>query len=269
MTTNVLKLRVEHIALNVAEPVAMVEWYAKHLDLKILRQGGPPTHTAFLGDAGRNVAIELYSNTAFPMLDLRALSHMSFHVAFMTENIQKTRDVLLEAGASVVEDVLHAPNGDNLLMMRDPWGVALQFVNRNSPMLPLSHLRPEHAGLNVSDSVPQAQWYIDHLGWTMKRETGAPTHTKFLGDAGSRFMIELYQNEKFPMIDLYTLNHMSFHVASAVSDVVHARQVLQNAGATIEEDVTTTPLGDQVLMLRDPWGLPIQFAKRVEGLVGE
>ena len=39
------------------------------------------------------------------------------------------------------------------------------------------------------------------------------------------------------------------------------------AGATPAGEVTTSPVGDQLAMLRDPWGLAIQLVKRSRPMV--
>jgi hypothetical protein len=33
------------------------------------------------------------------------------------------------------------------------------------------------------------------------------------------------------------------------------------------DEVTTTPAGDKLAMLRDPWGLAIQFVRRAEPML--
>jgi len=55
---------------------------------------------------------------------------------------------------------------------------------------------------------------------------------------------------------------MAIHVAFMVNDINTIKTKLISAGATLVEDITKTPAGDLVLMLRDPWGEPIQFVKR-------
>lgn len=129
------QFRLEHFALNVADPLAMVQWYTKHLRMTVVRQAGPPTHTTFFADAGKNIMLELFCNKNFPMLDLRQVNHMALHLAFIAEDIAATRDALLTAGATVVGDVTQLPNGDRVLMMRDPWGLPIQFVQRADPMM--------------------------------------------------------------------------------------------------------------------------------------
>jgi len=47
-----------------------------------------------------------------------------------------------------------------------------------------------------------------------------------------------------------------------VDDVKSITRKLIAAGATIAVDVNTTPAGDELVILRDPWGVPIQFLKR-------
>jgi hypothetical protein len=42
---------------------------------------------------------------------------------------------------------------------------------------------------------------------------------------------------------------------------------LIKAGAKLAEDIKRTAVGDQILMLRDPWGQPIQFVKRAKPML--
>ncbi len=78
---------------------------------------------------------ELYQNKDFPAVDFKTISHMSFHVAYMAGDVASTKDALLKAGATVVEDIAKTPAGDTILMLRDPWGQPIQFVKRANPML--------------------------------------------------------------------------------------------------------------------------------------
>jgi uncharacterized glyoxalase superfamily protein PhnB len=56
---------------------------------------------------------------------------------------------------------------------------------------------------------------------------------------------------------------MLLHLAFASDDDMQAQRArLLAAGATPAGDISTTPAGDQLAMLRDPWGFAIQLAKR-------
>jgi uncharacterized glyoxalase superfamily protein PhnB len=57
------------------------------------------------------------------------------HIAFMVDDVKGIREKLIAAGATPVGEVTISPSGDELAMLRDPWGVAIQFVKRAKPML--------------------------------------------------------------------------------------------------------------------------------------
>jgi catechol 2,3-dioxygenase-like lactoylglutathione lyase family enzyme len=256
-------IRPEHVAFNVPDPVAAVRWYTENLGMKVMRQGGPPTYTSFVADSGEHMMMELFHNADFPLFEPAKFSHMSIHLAFMVSDIAEIKTKLVAAGATLVEDITKTPSGDQVLMLRDPWGLPIQFAQRVKPMLKTKGVRPEHLALNVSDSRMTAQWFVAHLGMKVVREGGAPTYGMFVADSSEQMMLELYQNSEYPVVDFSKISHMAVHFASMVPDVVAAKERLLKAGATMAEDITKTPAGDQVLMLRDPDGFPIQFVNRV------
>lgn len=57
------------------------------------------------------------------------------------------------------------------------------------------------------------------------------------------------------------------HFAFFASDVRAAEEKLLAAGATVHAGHTKTPTGDEMSMLRDPWGLPLQLMKRAEPML--
>jgi len=57
------------------------------------------------------------------------------HIAFMVEDVKGIREKLIAAGATSIGDVSTIPSGDEIAMLRDPWGVAIQFIKRAEPML--------------------------------------------------------------------------------------------------------------------------------------
>ena len=257
------QIRPEHVAFNVLDPSVIVKWYCGNLGMKVMRQGGAPTFTTFIADSGEHMMLELFHNADFPLFDPGKFNHMSIHLAFMVQDIAAMKTKLLAAGAGVVDDITKTPSGDQVLMMRDPWGLAIQFVQRAKPMLKSAGVRPEHLALNVTDSRKAARWFVENLRMKVMREGGAPTFGMFVADSSEQVMLELYQNPDYPVIEFTKISHMSIHFASMVSDVASEKQRLLKAGASLAEDITQTPAGDKVLMLRDPTGFPIQFVNRV------
>jgi len=138
-------VKLEHFALQVSDPVRMASWYVDHLHLSIAREAGAPTHQRFLGDGSGLILIEFYRNPRVPVPGYGTMDPLLLHLAFVSDTPAADRDRLVAAGATVAEDLTTAPNGDTLVMLRDPWGVALQLVKRVKPMLGESNPRDPSA----------------------------------------------------------------------------------------------------------------------------
>jgi len=130
------RIRLEHVAINVEDPAAMANWYCENLDMKVIRKGEPPVNMRFISDAGRNMMLEIYHNPPDAVPDYRSMDPLSLHIAFMVDDVKAICDKLLAAGATVASDVNITESGDEIAMLRDPWGVPIQFVKRAEPMLP-------------------------------------------------------------------------------------------------------------------------------------
>jgi catechol 2,3-dioxygenase-like lactoylglutathione lyase family enzyme len=128
------RLNIEHFACNVSDPVAMAAWYVEHLGMRVLRRNPAPPHIHFLADASGRVVMEIYSNTADPVPDYRAMHPMRFHLAFAAPDPDQARAALVAAGATFVDEQTQ-PDGSRLLMLRDPWGLPLQLCKRTTSLL--------------------------------------------------------------------------------------------------------------------------------------
>jgi len=129
------RVRLEHVALNVADPVKMAKWHVDNLGMKVLREGPPPANGRFLADSAGNMMLELYHNPPDAVPNYAAMDPLLLHVAFMVDDVDAIRSRLIAAGATAVDPVTVTPAGDKLAMLRDPWGFAIQFVHRADPML--------------------------------------------------------------------------------------------------------------------------------------
>ena len=129
------RVRLEHVGLNVADPVKAAQWYVDNLGMKILREGPAPIHARFLADTAGNMMLELYHNPPEAVPNYAAMDPLLLHVAFTVEDVEAIRSKLIAAGATAVDEVTTTPAGDKLAMLRDPWGLAIQFVRRANPML--------------------------------------------------------------------------------------------------------------------------------------
>ena len=129
------RIRLEHVAVNVANPVEMAEWYVENLGMEIVREGPPPVNGRFLVDSQGNMMLELYHNPPDAVPDYASMDPLLLHVAFLVDDVDAIREKLLAAGATSAGEVETTPAGDRIAMLRDPWGLAIQFVHRADPML--------------------------------------------------------------------------------------------------------------------------------------
>jgi len=128
-------VKIEHVAYQVADPVAFARWYQDHLGMTIKRVQPDPPYGHFLADDGDAVMLEVYNNPAVDVPNYAQIDPFVLHVAFSVPDVAVARVQLLAAGATAVGDVQQNPAGDRLAMLRDPWGLPVQLVQRAAPML--------------------------------------------------------------------------------------------------------------------------------------
>lgn len=128
-------MKIEHIAFNVEDPLAIGRWYVEHLGLKVKRRIVDPPYAHFLADDSGTVMIEIYGNKSAPLPDYRSMNPAELHLAFVSKDIESDIRRLIAAGATQVGQADTTPKGDQLAMLRDPWGLAIQLVKRATPMI--------------------------------------------------------------------------------------------------------------------------------------
>ena len=128
-------------------------------------------------------------------------------------------------------------------------------------------MRIEHAAYMMEDPVTAAQWYAEHLGFRIVRAMTEQPFTHFLADASGKVMIEIYNNPRTSVPDYRSQDSLVAHLAFVSETPEATRDRLLAAGATIDEDITQTAADDTVVMLRDPWGFPIQLCRRADPMV--
>jgi glyoxylase I family protein len=129
-------------------------------------------------------------------------------------------------------------------------------------------MRVEHIALNVHDPNAMARWYVDHLGFTIKRRVMEPPWAHFLVDEHGTFMLEIYGNQNFPIPDYAATPPATLHLAFLADDIEAEIARLVRAGATlVGNGVVSLPGGDAMAFLRDPWGLTLQLVKRAQPML--
>jgi glyoxylase I family protein len=127
-------LQIEHVALNVVDPVAIADWYVAHLGMRIVRRVEGPPHTRFVADSAGRTVLELYRNDAARIPDYASMDPLELHLAFDSADPDADRAALVAAGATAHSET-RLPDGSRLVMLRDPWGLGLQLCDRITPLI--------------------------------------------------------------------------------------------------------------------------------------
>ena len=124
----------------------------------------------------------------------------------------------------------------------------------------------EHFAYQVEHPAAAADWYIEHLGFSVKKSADAPVPVRFLADSSGCIMIEIYNNPKVTVPDYASMDPLLLHLAFSCDQVPETVARLQAAGATLVSGPEHIN-GDELAMLRDPWGLAIQLCNRKSPMI--
>ena len=124
----------------------------------------------------------------------------------------------------------------------------------------------EHFALNVKNPIDFVEWYISNCEMKIAKSIKVAPFTHFLTDSSGRTVIEVYSNPSAKIPDYNSLHPLEFHFAFKVNDVNEMKEKLVSAGAKLLEDVTSDD-GSHFVMLRDPFGIPLQLCKRTTPLI--
>jgi len=124
----------------------------------------------------------------------------------------------------------------------------------------------EHFGINVPDAAAMARWYVKNLNMKIVRAIPQASQTHWLADEKGRLMMEIYTNPKSAIPDHSAEHPLRFHFAFAVEDAAALKDKLVKQGASVFEDLHLDD-GSNVIMMRDPWGVPLQLCKRAKPMI--
>jgi predicted enzyme related to lactoylglutathione lyase len=121
----------------------------------------------------------------------------------------------------------------------------------------------EHFALNVVDINGVVNWYCTHLGLTIANQQKVSPFMTFLADSTDRVVIEFYKREDELAEDFSNSHPLTFHVAFVSENAEEDKQRLLKTGASFFEEIFKED-GSHLVMLRDPWGMPLQLCQRAE-----
>ena len=86
-------------------------------------------------DSKGKTIFEVYADPQAEFLEYGKLNPYTFHIAFKVTDIENVIEKLVAAGASYDGKLLTNSTLDKVTFVRCPWGIALQFVERNEPLV--------------------------------------------------------------------------------------------------------------------------------------
>ena len=118
-------MKLEHFAIDVPDSEAFIEWWCKNLGM---RRSAPKS--GFIMDDSGTIGLEIYRTGETPAApNYAAMNAMTLHIAFASDDVKADVDRLVAAGAKVEQLKLDNPNF-HMAIVRDPWGVSIQFCKR-------------------------------------------------------------------------------------------------------------------------------------------
>ena len=128
-------------------------------------------------------------------------------------------------------------------------------------------MKIEHVAFQVDDPAAMAEWYVQHLGFTVKRRVETSPFMHFLADDSGTVMIEIYRQPHIRVPDYREADPLLLHLALVSADVEADRTCLLSAGATAAGEIQDSPAGDRLALVRDPWGFTLQLVQRAVPMV--
>lgn len=119
----------------------------------------------------------------------------------------------------------------------------------------------EHFALNVTNVATVVAWYTKCVGLKVVNAQKGPPFMTFLADASDRVILELYHRPDEAITDFTQQHFLTFHLAFVSENAEADKDRLLAEGATFVEEVKKEG-GSHLIMLRDPWGMPLQLCQR-------
>lgn len=121
----------------------------------------------------------------------------------------------------------------------------------------------EHFAINVADVNAVVEWYTANLKVQVASAQQEPPFMTFLADSGGRVFVELYHRPEEAITDFTKQHFLTFHLAMVSDNAEADKKRLAEVGASFVEEVKKQD-GSHLVMLRDPWGMPLQLCQRTD-----
>lgn len=121
----------------------------------------------------------------------------------------------------------------------------------------------EHFAVNVPNPKEMVAWYQKNLQMECHKSMDQPPYMHFLADESGRLVMEIYSNDAAEIPDYNNQHPLTFHIAFATDNAEQMRNHLIHQGVSVVEEQNPEE-GTQLIMMRDPFGIPLQICQRAK-----
>ncbi|MEZ4663277.1 MAG: VOC family protein [Caldilineaceae bacterium] len=129
-------------------------------------------------------------------------------------------------------------------------------------------MKLEHVAINIPQPAAAAQWWAENLGMRIVVAGKESPFAHFIVDSANASMMEFYNNPAAELPDYAAMNPFNLHIAFNTDDIAADQGNPIAAGASAVKGEYTTPVGDKLCFLRDPWQVPFQLVQRNKPMLG-
>jgi len=127
-------------------------------------------------------------------------------------------------------------------------------------------LRLDHVALQHPQPEAVSAWLCLHFGLVVYRVSASASRARFLRCSATGMMLEIYRQPEVAVPDYAAMPPAVLHLAFYTDAIDADAARLLAAGAVSAGEPGRNSAGDAFLMLRDPWGVPLQLVSRIKDL---
>ena len=127
-------MKIEHLGFLVNKPISMGNWWIENLKFQLVRQlGNDDDGVSFISDDYGTV-LEFAKINTEESINFNSLEPLKIHFAIECENPQLESKILIQNGATLIGESLRNDYLSEKILVRDPFGAVIQFVNRKNKL---------------------------------------------------------------------------------------------------------------------------------------
>jgi catechol-2,3-dioxygenase len=118
----------------------------------------------------------------------------------------------------------------------------------------------EHFAINAENIQEVVSWYVTDVGLEIVKGKKEPPFLTFLADSSGKVIMELYHRPDEVTTDFVNKHPLAFHVAFVSENTEKIKEITKRGCFFCRG--SRERRREPLVMLRDPWGMPLQLCQR-------